>query len=203
MEELSGAHKIELAKYLMNTLNEGDWQELVTLANVENLYNWEALYRDVYWHNSSLKKNCIDAVNTLLEKNPTNIQHIWDLDTVQSSLKLNNIKLYNLIESIISKKGLKTVTSPTLVHASKNVFEALLEAELLIKQVGATSAYDRTHTALHGFLQTICDKYLINYTSQASITALLPKIHDLIKSKVKDDGRNEKVFAMLLQQMQF
>lgn len=197
MEELDKVKRIELAKYLMNNLSEGDWQELATLTDLENSYNWGALYKDVKWGNDSLKKNCLDAVDAILKSNPSNIKHIWDLDVVQSSFKRKNKELHDHVENIINKTGLKTVVSPTLAHASKNVFEALNEAELLIDQIGATSAYDRTHTALHGFLQTVCDKNQITYAPQASITALLPQVNNLIKSKVKDDGRNDKVFAML------
>lgn len=197
MEELEKVQRVELAKYLMNSLNEGDWQELAILTNLENSYNWASLYRDVKWRNDSLKGNCLNAVEVILESDPTNIEHIWNLDTVQSSFKRKNSQLHSIIENIINKNGLKAVASPTLAHASKNVFEALNEAELLIDQVGATSAYDRTHTALHGFLQTVCDKNNIPYHPLASITALLPQVNNLIKSKVNDDGRNDKVFAML------
>lgn len=197
MEELAKVYKIELAKYLMDVLNEGDWQELATLTNLEDSYNWKALYQDVKWHNESLKKNCIDAVYAILDNNPANIQYIWDLDVVQNTFKRKNSQLHSAVENIINNKGLQTVESPILAHASKNVLEALTEAEILIEEAGATSAYDRTHTALHGFLLTVCDKNHIPYPPQSSITALMPKVSELIKAQVKDDGRNAKVFAML------
>ncbi|OTG78989.1 hypothetical protein B9T33_13575 [Acinetobacter sp. ANC 5054] len=197
MTELNEAQKLELAKYLMNFLNAGDWQELAILTKLETSYNWQSLYKDVKWANDSLKKNCIDAVRVILGKDPANLQFIWNINGVQNSLKRKNLELYKFIESIINKQEFKTVESPNLANASKNVFEALVEAELLIGQMGATSAYDRTHTALHGFLQTVCDKNQIAYGQLDSITALLPKVNLLIKSKVVDDGRNDKVFEML------
>lgn len=197
MTELNEAQKLELAKFLMIFLNEGDWQELAILTNLESSYNWQSLYKDVAWGNESLKRNCINAVRLILKHDPNNLQFIWDIDGVQDSLKSKNIGLHNFIEGIINKQELKTVESPTLANASKNVYEALAQAEHLIAEIGATSAYDRTHTALHGFLQTVCDKNDITYAPLDSITALLPKVNNLIKSKVNDDGRNEKVFAML------
>lgn len=197
MEELAKVQKVELAKYLMEVLNEGDWKEVATLTNLESSYNWDALYKDAKWHNESLKKNSMDAVEAILENDPANIQIIWDLDVVQRTFKRKNSQLHSAVENIINKKGLQTVVSPTLVHASKNVFEALSDAEILIDNIGATRAYDRTHTALHGFLMTVCDKNNITYPPQSSITALLPKVNELIKSIVKDDGRNDRVFAML------
>lgn len=197
MTKLNKAQKLELAKNLMNCLNEGDWKELSILTNLESSFNWNALYRDVKWGNESLKHGCISAVDLILDNDATNIVQIWNLDGVQNSLKRKNLELYNFIESIINKQELKTVESPTLANASKNVYEALAQAEHLIATIGATSAYDRTHTALHGFLQTVCDKNHITYAPLDSITALLPKVNNLIKSKVNDDGRNEKVFAML------
>lgn len=197
MNELDSVQKIELSKYLMKVLTEGDWQELLILTGLEKKYNWNQLYKDVHWGNDSLKSSCISAVNVVLDNSPDNLNHVWNLDAVQSSLKSENPKLYEVIKNIVNEEALKTVVIPTLLHISKNVFQALNEAELLIEKAGAASAYDRMHTALHGFLQTVCDKNNIQYGSLESITALLPKINALIKSKVIDDGRNEKVFMML------
>lgn len=197
MIEIDKKQRIELAKFLMNDLDSGDWKELATLTDLEDSFNWQNLYKDVKWGNDTLKEGCISAVNCILDSAAENINYIWGLDDVQSSMKRKNPKLFGSLEAIINEEELRTVESPSLVNASKNVFKALSDAELLIDEVGAAHAYDRMHTALHGFLQTVCQKNNIVYGKLDSITALLPKINELIKSKVVDDGRNEKVFVML------
>ena len=124
MTKLNKAQKLELAKNLMNCLNEGDWKELSILTNLESSFNWNALYRDVKWGNESLKHGCISAVDLILDNDATNIVQIWNLDGVQNSLKRKNLELYNFIESIINKQELKTVESPTLANASKSLLKS-------------------------------------------------------------------------------
>lgn len=195
--EIDKKQRIELAKFLMNNLDSGDWKELATLTDLEDSFNWQKLYQDVQWGNDTLKERCISAVNHILDSAVENIRCIWGLDNVQSSMKRKTPELFKSLEAIINEEELRIVESPSLVNASKNVFKALSDAELLIDEVGAAHAYDRVHTALHGFLQTVCQKNNIIYKPLDSITALLPKINEFIKLKVTDDGRNEKVFAML------
>jgi hypothetical protein len=48
------------------------------------------------------------------------------------------------------------VTNPIIQQTSETVYEALKDAEALLKTRGAKNAVDRAHTALHGYLKRLC-----------------------------------------------
>ncbi len=48
------------------------------------------------------------------------------------------------------------VETPVIAETSEVVFEALKDAEVLLKSRGPQSAVDRAHTALHGYLKKLC-----------------------------------------------
>jgi hypothetical protein len=195
MNELSNKQKVYLAKILMDVLNGGDWKELFTLTDCDDCpQNGSQFYRDIKWDNDGLKQECIYAVEYILDEDPENIKDIWELDGVQRTLKTKNVDLFNEIESIVN--GVVLVASPKVNNTNESVFKALEDAEVLLISQGASSAYDRMHTALHGSLRQICTNNNISFVSSDAITALLPKVSDFIK-KQPDDGRNQKVFAML------
>lgn len=79
--------------------------------------------------------------------------------------------------------GVATVT-PQIT--SEVVLRALTDAENLTSSSGPTSAVDRVHTVLHGYLQAVCDGIGITYQREESMVALLrklraghPKLQDL------------------------
>jgi len=59
---------------------------------------------------------------------------------------------------------------------SEVVLRALADAETLIQSSGPTSAVDRVHTVLHGYLQAVCDGAAISYKRDDSMVALLRKV---------------------------
>lgn len=195
MDELSNKQKVYLAKILMDVLNGGDWKELFTLTDCDDCpQNRSQFYKDIQWGNESLKQGCINAVEYILDEDPVNIKEIWDLDGVQRVLKAKDTDLYNVIESIVN--GVVLVASPDVNNTNESVFKALEDAEVLLMSQGASSAYDRMHTALHGFLRQICTNNNISFVPSDAITALIPKVSNFIKQQ-PDDGRNQEVFAML------
>ena len=59
---------------------------------------------------------------------------------------------------------------------SEVVLRALTDAENLIQTSGPTSAVDRVHTVLHGYLQAVCDGEGIVYKRDDSMAALFKKL---------------------------
>jgi hypothetical protein len=76
------------------------------------------------------------------------------------------------------KQRAAPVASPKLTGTREVVERALREAETLLQSHGATSAVDRLHTALHGYLKSLCDGAGIAYQSDASAARLLKAIRD-------------------------
>lgn len=57
-------------------------------------------------------------------------------------------------------------------QTSKTVLHALHDAELLLSQRGPQSAIDRAHTALHGYLKSLCNDRGFQLDDTASMTSL-------------------------------
>jgi hypothetical protein len=71
---------------------------------------------------------------------------------------------------IDTEEGPAAVQNPNLAVTSDVVERALRDAENLIGTSGATSAVDRMHTALHGYLKNICDEAGLLYGAAPTIT---------------------------------
>jgi hypothetical protein len=68
------------------------------------------------------------------------------------------------------------VPLPALAVTSDAVDRALRDAEALINSSGPSSAVDRVHTALHGYLLAISDSAGIPYNPNPSVTELFKTI---------------------------
>jgi hypothetical protein len=68
------------------------------------------------------------------------------------------------------------IKSPTLVNSSEVVYEALEDAESLIKERKSLSAVDRVHTAFQGYLRGLCKSVDIEYESKDDTVSLMKKI---------------------------
>jgi hypothetical protein len=91
------------------------------------------------------------------------------------------------LETIIQRlEGLGIERGATPRITSDVVLRALADAEALIASTGPTSAVDRVHTAMHGYLIAVCDTASATPPPDASMTALFkllrrehPKLADL------------------------
>ncbi len=64
------------------------------------------------------------------------------------------------------------IANPSPRITSQVVQRAISDAETLLKTTGASSAVDRVHTALHGYLMAVCDTEAITYQDDASLTVV-------------------------------
>lgn len=77
------------------------------------------------------------------------------------------------LRSLIDKcLGEASVNVPDLRITSEVVRRAITDAETLMQSSGPTSAVDRVHTALHGYLMAVCDDARITYAKDSSILGL-------------------------------
>ncbi len=90
-------------------------------------------------------------------------------DTRKASL----VELQQVIKRLESAPHVAGIT-PQIT--SEVVHRAIEDAEILIQSSGPTSAVDRVHTLLHGYLQAVCDDEWITYKRDDSMVALLRKI---------------------------
>lgn len=70
------------------------------------------------------------------------------------------------------------VDTPVIQHTIEVVFEALKDAEALLKSRGPKSAVDRAHTALHGYLKRLCQNKGIVMPIDPSLTAVFKVLRE-------------------------
>lgn len=94
--------------------------------------------------------------------------------------------------------------SPVVVQnperASIVVGRAISDAETLLKTSGATSAVDRIHTAIHGYLLCLCQEAGLKYADDASIVSLfkiLRKDHPKL-TQARDGVRGQDIERILM-----
>mgnify|MGYP001353846773 CR=1 FL=1 len=92
-------------------------------------------------------------------------------DAGKPSTRTSELKA-QLEKLIVRLESGPAVQSAVTHVTSAVVVRALNDAEALIKSSGATSGVDRIHTALHGYLEAVCDEVGIGYPERASITQL-------------------------------
>ncbi len=71
-----------------------------------------------------------------------------------------------------TETGPEPVPPPSLTVSSASVDRALRDAEALLTSTGPSSAVDRVHTALHGYLRAACARAGIGVDPSASLTSL-------------------------------
>jgi hypothetical protein len=75
--------------------------------------------------------------------------------------------------------GSATISTPQLLTKSVAVTRALSDFEVLTSSNGGPiSAFDRIHTALHGYLKAVCDEAGFEYPDDADIAALFALIRE-------------------------
>ena len=89
------------------------------------------------------------------------------------SSELRTQERFTYFQSLVNRlEGDKAVENPTPAITSTVVSQVLDDAEALIRQRGPTSAVDRVHTALHGYLLAVCKSAGLQHGRDASLTEL-------------------------------
>jgi hypothetical protein len=92
------------------------------------------------------------------------------------------------------------VDTPEIQDTSEVVFEALKDAEMLLKTRGPKSAVDRAHTALHGYLKNLCLGRGEQIPSDSSLTAVFKVLRERFPEfsvVVPHDAEAKKLFGSM------
>ncbi len=117
-----------------------------------------------------------------------------------NSLQVNNAlrNLHTLLQELIKAKGgteqIEPVPVPNLTITGSTINQAIRDAKLLLSGEGATSALDRVHTVLHGYLKKVCDDAKIIYPEDATLNNLL---NELKTKHPSLNNRNDNVDQVL------
>lgn len=106
-------------------------------------------------------KNIHDYLSIIFEKAPEYFGLNKKVEVIDLVEQINS---WTLIPGVIPKIN------------NEVVLRAMLDAENLIQTSGPTSAVDRVHTILHGYLRAVCVSEGILYSQSDTMVALLKKI---------------------------
>lgn len=183
-----------ISEAIEKNFDEGDWKKLSYEVEKEELIaNHPRLLRSLQWGDSDYE-GCVFKV----------VEHIYDFDDENIDKLLNNTIINNWLKSnkediyteFCDKKYISPF-KPKKEKPSEVVERALKDAELLLAKSGAVSAIDRAHTALHGYLKSICQEYSISVGNDPSITDLYKAIRADVPA-IRDLGsRSEDLNKML------
>jgi hypothetical protein len=110
----------------------------------------------------------------------------------------------DLVEMAKRLENASPIATPDPKTTSTIVERAINDVETLIQSSGAISGVDRIHTALHGYLQAVCDREKIAYVKDDSMTKLfklLRQSHPALQnlgSRSQDIERVFQSFASIL-----
>ena len=128
-----------------------------------NPSNYEGTTRERFIHILKISPPNVQAkiVRGVLERFPVNAnttrtQELFD----------------ELLEIAKRLEGVSPIASPEPKITSAIVERAITDVETLLNTNGAISGVDRIHTALHGYLQAVCDAQSITYQKDDGMTKL-------------------------------
>ena len=131
------------------------------------------LLRSLSWGDSDYRRHVIDAVALMLERSPANLRHLVEYPPIAGWLAQNEPAAHAEFRADVLGGQVEHVPPQVATDAA---LAALADAQTLLRERGPTSAVDRVHTGLHGFLRAACDQGQIDYPAEASANTLLRKL---------------------------
>jgi len=158
---------------IQRTFSDSDWKELgYRTGTREWIDNHPRLTRSLRWNDDDYGGHVLDAIEHILEEDPANLDALLENALVADWLSRNDPTVLAALDG-----SAPAVQLPALTLTSDAVARALSDAEVLINSTGGpSSAVDRVHTALHGYMLAICDSASVPYNPDPSITELFKTI---------------------------
>lgn len=89
-----------------------------------------------------------------------------------------------------------TIDFSQMARRSGTIKKALNDAEMFLREGKSDSAFDRVHTALHGYLKELLDEHEIEY-GQEDIPALFSKLHSFYGNAIEPPEVAERIKKIL------
>lgn len=116
--------------------------------------------------------------------------------------------LHILVQELIKVKGggeqVAPVAVPELKITGSTINQAISDAKTLLSTQGATSALDRIHTVLHGYLKQVCNEANIAYPEEATLNQLMNALktnHPALATKDENADQILKSMANVLDKL--
>lgn len=165
---------LALQKAIVATFDSGDWNEIGYLTGYHDyIVNHDRLLRSLRFGDDDYAGCVFQVLNHFWQYDESALFHIADHTKIKAYLEKYH-------PDVLSDIGLSDAHVPAPIQsplsASEVVRRALADSEKLLQSNGAVSAVDRLHTALHGYLRSVCANEQIPVADGASVTALFKTI---------------------------
>jgi hypothetical protein len=116
----------------------------------------------------------------------------------EAVLTTRNTELHDELLALASRlEGMSPVRSKKPAITSAVVERAIDDAEQLLEKTGATSAVDRLHTVLHGYLRAVCDDARISYGDNTRMSGLFGLIRSQHPAFADFGPRRDEILHVL------
>lgn len=164
-----GRVMLALQKAIVAKFDKGDWHELGHMTDTyDYIVGHSRLLRSLSFGDEDYGGCVFHILDYLAQDGANNLITVIEHNKITPYLEKNSPDL--LSEIGLSEENVPSVL-PT-ISATDVVRKALADADSLLLSSGATSAIDRLHTALHGYLRSVCSEAEIPISDNAAITAL-------------------------------
>lgn len=164
-----------LAAAIEATFSSSEWTEVGYLTSTDEYINRHPrLLRSLHWGDNDYKGNVIDAVAMMLDSDEANLRRLVEYEPIASWLKACDEGAFESLQA----EAYGMIVPEVVPAGSETAAAALADAQILLEARGATSAVDRVHTGMHGFLKAACGEAGIQFEDEATPNQLLKLLLD-------------------------
>jgi len=175
--------------------SEGDWKHLAYATGTDDfVLSHPRLLRSLSWGDPDYDSHVFTAVEHILGRDPENIATVLAHAKIGPWMKEHAPDIY----AEFAEDGAAPV--PTFqpgTSAREVVDRAFKDARVLFTSSGPLSAFDRVHTALHGYLRAACDEAGITYGKDPSIIDLFKLLRENHPALQRLGSRSEDAQKLL------
>jgi hypothetical protein len=185
---------LALGKAIEATFTSSEWTEIGLLTSTdEYIDHHPRLLRSLHWGDDDYKGHVLDAVGRMLDTDPMNLRRLVEYDPIARWLKEHDRAAFEALQA-----DAYGMTVPEVIPTgSEAAMHALADAQALLESRGPTSAVDRVHTGLHGFLKGVCQSAAIPFDADATPNQLLKLLLDQHVALQDLGPRGEEVRRMI------
>ena len=159
-----------LAKAVEATFSSSEWTEVGYLTGTDQYIDRHPrLLRSLSWGDNDYKGHVLDAVAHILDTDENNLKRLVEYEPIATWLTIHDPGALHSLQAELSGLAVPEVM-PT---GSQAALLALADAQALLDSRGPTSAVDRVHTGLHGFLKGACSDAGLSCAPDATANQLL------------------------------
>jgi hypothetical protein len=164
---------VAISKILETAYDESDWMAFGHENNIDEISGNTQLLMATRFGNSNHGMLILQTLDFLYEFHEDALTSLMTDSKLQAGLKRSYPDLHAAVHDH-EPPHVEVVK----IHPSKLevVRQALKDAENLLKESGPASAFDRLHTALHGYLKEVCDNEGLTYPQPLPTVMQLYKI---------------------------